>query len=146
MNDEWMAIKERRPATESYVGFVASRFDSPVEAARAFGLQGDEQAFQPIERDRAGQLLAYLLRFDMAYGSERMTEEEVAVAIGALMKTFESEARFYSNGDWDQRSPEEECQVAAGVRWVPATGCTFDGGLLVLGEQGTACLWFGDES
>ena len=145
MNDQWTAIKERRPATESYVGFVEASFDSPAEAARAFGLQGDEPTFQPIDRDRAGRLLAYLLRFDMAYGSERMAEEEAAEVIDALMKLFENGSRFYSNGDWDQRSPEEECQVAAGVRWVPATGCTFDGGLLVLGEQGTACLWFGDD-
>ncbi|MEE2825280.1 MAG: hypothetical protein VYE64_01485 [Planctomycetota bacterium] len=144
MNDVWIAIQNRRAATESHIGFVETLFDSPVEAARSFGLQADEQTFHLIDRDRAERLLAYLLRFDLAYGTERMTDKQTAEAIAALIKIFDRQARFYSNGDWDQRSPNDDSLVAPGVRWVPATDCTFDAGLLILGEQGTACLWFGD--
>ena len=145
MNDPFANIEENRPAFDLHAQCVHRPFATPVDAAREFGLRADERAFKPIDRIRARAILRYLLRFDLAYGSDLMTDEKAEETIVSLMEMLPNNTRFFTNGNWDNRSTIGEHHIASGTQWVPATECTIDGGVLALADNIAACVWFGDE-
>lgn len=145
MTDPFTAIEDLRPAVETYAAFLPRSYARPVDAAVDFGLRPNERAFGAIERDRARSILRYLLRYDLAYGCELMTEEQCCQTIDLLMQLLPDDTTFYTNADWDSRSTIGENHVASGTNWVPATDCTIDGGIIALAKNCSACVWFGDE-
>ena len=145
MNDPFATIEEHRPAFDVHARCVPRSFATPIDAAREFGLRADERAFKPIDRIRAKAILRYLLRFDLAYGSDLMTDEKAEAIIASLMEMLPDNTRFFTNGNWDNRSTIRDRQNSLGTQWVPATECTIDGGVLALADNMAACVWFGDE-
>jgi hypothetical protein len=145
MTDPFTAIEDFRPAFEVYAAILARSYASPVDAAVDFGLQPNERAFNEIDRNRARSILRYLLRYDLAYGCDLMTEEQSRQTIDLLMERLPGDTRFYTNAEWDRRSTLGENHIASGTNWVPATDCTFDGGIIALAKNCSVCVWFGDE-
>jgi hypothetical protein len=145
MEDPFEEIRATRSAAESHVGFSAHSYATASEAAIEFGLHQNNDAFVECNRSRAELILYYLLRYDLAYGSDCMTDQQARSAIDTLMAKLPHDVRFYTNGNWDRRSTIGEHICASGTGWVSATDCTFDGGILVVGRDCAACVWFGDE-
>jgi hypothetical protein len=145
MDNPFAAIGKYRPSADSHVWFVERSFSSPVDAAAEFGLRPDERAFSEVSRERAVAILRFVLRYDLSCGSDVMTADQAQRAIESIMAMLPADTRFYTNGDWDRRSTIGERHVASGTSWVPATDCTIDGGIMALGGDCAACVWFGDE-
>lgn len=141
--DPFAVIQEQRDAWESHVGLIAGAFATPKDVAAKFGLRREERAYRECDRDRAAVILQSLLQFDLAYGAECMSESETQSVIEALMELFPIETQFYTNGIWANTSSTGKEVFNGG--WTPATDCTFDAGIIALGKDFGACVWFGDE-
>ncbi len=116
-----------------------SRFahEDITELAREFGLRDDPSAFTPIIASDAVALVASILHKDMAYGHPMMAEGGAGELAERFLEQFGGEATVYSNGwtGWETGS----------TGWIPATGATFDTGVLVIGDGRSGCIWVEDE-
>jgi hypothetical protein len=108
-----------------------------LELAREFGLHDDPSAFAPITASNAVALVASILHKDMAYSQPMMAEHRAKDLAQQFLGQFGAEATFFSNGwtGWETGS----------TAWNPATGATFDTGVLVIGNDCSGCIWVEDE-
>jgi hypothetical protein len=126
------AIRGERGCGVVHVG--SSEATTLSELARAFKLGFDDALYREIDRDAARAILIELLHRDLAYLVELMPAARAAeLADGFLTETARPGARYFTN--------------RAGMynAWNPATAATFDLGVLVLSDAGSACLWVEDE-
>ncbi|MFE5308566.1 hypothetical protein [Isoptericola sp. NPDC056605] len=127
-----------RPATRVWLTALASGARDFDELATAAGLTPLGRAWVEIDRGRAERFLAGLLRFDLAYKSEVMTQHRADWLAGEFVRAFgRYDVRFATN------SPDLPDRTAFG--WDPATEHTFDAGLAVIGTMGSAIYWVADE-
>lgn len=98
--------------------------------ARAFGLSTQPGTYREIDRATAEARMIDLLQYDLAYHTEVMPH---ANAVNLAREFLDSVpgARFYSNGTRQES--------------MPATRATFDGGVILVGDVGSACFWIEDE-
>ena len=119
------ALRAERDCGVVHVG--ASEATTLSEAARAFRLGFDDALYRAIDRTEARAVLVEVLHRDLAYRAELMTPARAAeLADAFLEETARPGARYFTA---DQ----------------PATAATFDRGVLVLADSGSACLWVEDE-
>ena len=98
--------------------------------ARAFGLSTRPGTYREIDRVTAEARIIDLLQYDLAYDSEIMPRAKAEDLARAFLDSVPG-ARFYSNGTRQG--------------WTPATGATFDGGVILVSDGGSACFWIEDE-
>ena len=108
-----------------------------LKLAREFGLHEDPSAFAPITPPNAVALVASILHKDLAYSHPMMAEERAKELAKQFLEQFGAEAKLFSNGwtGWESGS----------TGWNPATDATFDTGVLIIGNDGSGCIWVEDE-
>lgn len=98
--------------------------------ARAFGLSTEPGTYCEIDRATAEARMIDLLEYDLAYDSDIVPRAEAESLAREFLDAVPG-ARFYSNGTRQDS--------------MPATRATFDGGVIAIGEGGSACFWVEDE-
>jgi hypothetical protein len=98
--------------------------------ARAFGLSTQPGTYSEIDRAAAEARMIDLLQYDLAYDAEIMPHATAENLARDFLDSVPG-ARFYSNGTRQQS--------------MPATRATFDGGVIAVGDSGSACFWVEDE-
>ena len=98
--------------------------------ARGFGLSTTPGTYREIDRATAEARMIDLLQYDLAYHTEIMPHANAVDLARAFLDAIPG-ARFYSNGTRQES--------------MPATGATFDGGVIALGDDRSACFWVEDE-
>jgi hypothetical protein len=105
-----------------------------VEAARVFDLADDPAIYRGIERAEADAIASRILEADLAYRSSIMSAARAAELWARFVALFEGQdAKFATNTNAHLNA------------WTPATGATFDLGVLVIGASKAGCLWVEDE-
>lgn len=116
--------------------------ESIAQAAKQFGLDPFLDTYFEVSPREAEAVLAAVLIEDMAYHNELVPRELAAQLSREFIGQFISEdAKFYTNGEFGQ--PKN--MPGVGPSWSPATGATFDTGVLVISPTRIACAWFMDE-
>lgn len=110
-----------------------------LEVAASHGLRADPTLYVQIDRATARRLLVQLLHREVAYSGVLMplTRAE-ALADAFLRETEGPGCRYFTNVVGTTESVRE-------TSWNPATDATFDMGVLVLTERGSACFWIEEE-
>lgn len=98
--------------------------------ARAFGLSTAPGTYREIDRATAEARMIDLLQYDLAYDSDLVPHAHAMELARAFLDAVPG-ARFYSNGTRQESRP--------------ATRATFDGGVIAIGDGGSACFWVEDE-
>lgn len=98
--------------------------------ARGSGLSTDAGTYREIDRAAAEARMIDLLQYDLAYRTEIMAPALAADLTREFLDSVPG-ARFYSNGTQGD--------------FRPATRATFDGGVILVGDGGSACFWIEDE-
>lgn len=123
------------------VSGIAEAWTVP-RAARSFGLADDESRYFELDLVEAQRMLVWVLHRDMAHMSEMMPVETARRLADDILdlaiRKAGPGARQFSN-----RTPADIKEDVFG--WNPMTKARFDGGLLVVGTLGSACLWCEDE-
>ncbi|KJV36829.1 hypothetical protein VI08_02820 [Luteibacter yeojuensis] len=116
---------------------------SSVEAAAGrFGLSASSGIYLEVSPERAKAVLRSLLAHDMAYGCELMPATMADQLSAEFVDVFAGQAPVYfTNGTFGL--PRDSSGV--GPTWNPATGATFDSGILVIAQDRIGCAWFMDE-
>lgn len=125
-----------------HCGLVAGQFEGPGECAVLFDLR-PEGLCELYTPEQARRVLRMVLRSDLAYGSKIMSMEDstrLTEAFAAVSRMDEEDVRCYGNMDW--QFVESNTPLGS---WMPATGATFDTGVLVISRDRCACLWVEDE-
>lgn len=113
-----------------------------VEAARMFGLCASPEPYFEISEGEAAAVLGAVLMEDMAYHCPLVPLSQASALAEEFVGAFRHEsARYFTNGEYGK--PRERQGI--GASWYPATGSTFDTGVLVLSQTMTGCAWFMDE-
>lgn len=108
------------------------------DVARAAGLAPLGHAWVGVDASRARQFLVSLLHKDLAYKSAVMPEHRAEWLAGEFLGAFgRFDSRFATNS---QDMPDE-----FPFSWTPATDCTFDAGIAIIGESGSGIYWVADE-
>lgn len=114
--------------------------------ARAFGLKTDQALYREIERDVARTLIRDLLHRDLAYSCEVIPlERGAALAEAFLMEAAKDGCRYFTNVMMFPAPTASDSGGKPGWSWNPATEATFDMGVLVVAERGSACFWVEEE-
>lgn len=105
--------------------------------AESAGLSTRAESYIEIGREKARDILVYLLHKDLAYGSEIIPLKRASEIADLVFLDFqEGEATFLSNSDWKNNELST---------WNPATQATFDSGIIAIGKKSSFCIWFEDE-
>jgi hypothetical protein len=130
------AVVVARKYGEVRYGVVSERTGDLSRVLGKFGLTPDASLLVEVDRETASDILQDLLWKDMAYDAECMHESEAGEMASALLRRYgESTSRFFSNRNRPRAAS-----------WNPLTEATFDGGLLITGDNGIyRCIWFEDE-
>jgi len=141
MDDVFETIKKERAAGKVIAG-VNTDAKSVVALATAFGLKGDASLYHQVDLDMAKAILVGIMHRDLAYGNRLLSLARAEELASQVMQRFTVPGiRFLTNGKFKQ---------GAGVglvlsHWDPATGSTFDTGVLMLGTAESGCVWVADE-
>jgi hypothetical protein len=131
-------IAHSRTAGELIGGRIDESIARVEEAASKFGLSAVPNIYRQIAREEAVAVLANVIHKDMAYGIEIVSIERARALASAFVNGLPDEGtRYFTNGTFGDPNT-----VAS---WAPATGATFDTGVLALSTESTACVWFKDE-
>jgi hypothetical protein len=129
-----------------HLQFTDQAFRTHDEAAGFFGLKHIGSNWSLIDRVTAQTILCRLLREDMAFSSPRIPEPAAQAEAHGFLSEFTSDARFYTNGNWEDGWTNSRFGGASlGPDWHPATEATFDGGVLALDTESSGVLWLEDE-
>lgn len=108
------------------------------DLSRLAGLRPLGATWVEFDEVRARRFLVDILRRDLAYGSELAQVRQAEwLAAEFLVAAGPSGARYATN------SPD--MPHGSGFSWTPASDCTFDAGVAVIGEAGSAIYWVADE-
>jgi hypothetical protein len=112
-----------------HCGLSSQASPSVAELAAEFGLSRDPGVYREI---------------DAAYNSEIIPLPRAAELADRFLDQFGTDGvRYYTNGTFHEaRGPS---LTWSGASWNPATEATFDTGVLVVGPNGSGCLWVEDE-
>lgn len=140
MSLEQLATITAEMAAARSDGFVhsgTSPHSDPAAAAAAFDLTGGATN-EEIDRDKARRVIVGILHRDLAYGDPVVPLEAAQRLADAFLELASALGmRFYTNGGFGDG--------ATSFGWAPATGATFDAGVLAVGPHGSACIWVEDE-
>ncbi len=116
--------------------------DSLAELTAAAGLQPAPERLREVDESYAQGIVTQVLRRDLAYGTELMSDAEAQALAAGFLELFRDRApRYFTNGDfhrWPGKRPSSPS-------WNPMTDATFDTGVLVLARGRTGYLWVEDE-
>lgn len=134
------AIRKERTKGRLYCG-SADQVDSVQALAAAMGLATDPACYREIDEEQARAILVGVLHRDLAFGARIMSLTRAEALAASFMERFGEQRRFFTNGTFRE---------GAGVGlvlvdWKPATGATFDTGILALGAPESACVWVSEE-
>jgi hypothetical protein len=139
-------IRSRREAGEVRCGIRNLSYTSPEELAAQFNLRSEPSIYFEVQEAEALEILCKLLHQDMAYESAIMAGEEARVLAETFVGLFrETESRYYTNGNWHLPPQQWGTSAITHSSWTPTTDATFDGGILIIGEASSGCVWFEDE-
>jgi hypothetical protein len=136
-------IKKERSKGVVHCGAVG-KAESATKLAAAFGLSDKPACYRSTDADMARSILIEILHRDLAYGTRLMSLARAEALSGAFMQRFGTRGyRFFTNAEFKRDAGAG--LVLAG--WNPATGATFDTGVLALGVPGneSGCVWVADE-
>lgn len=138
MDDRVAEYMRDRTAERVWLHYDETPLASFDGVAEAVGIKPLGRAWVEIDEWHAEEILAKLLRVDLAYGTERMPEHRARWLAREFIGGGSGwSARFATNTDGDP--------CANGRSWAPATDFTFDRGIVVLSSSGVACYWVADE-
>ena len=108
------------------------------EAALQFELFATGSIYHEVSAEEACRVLGAVLQRDMAYGLQLMAPElALALAEEFVAALAGDGTKFYTNGEFGR--------VDGRPAWNPATGATFDTGILAVTRTRVACVWVMDE-
>jgi hypothetical protein len=115
---------------------------SVAEVAAFFKLNADPATYHEADAELANAILVEILHRDLSQGNRVMRLSRAEELADAFMERYATApCRFYTNGKFAQ-------DAGAGLvlkEWNPATGATFDTGVLVVGAGESACIWVAEE-
>lgn len=132
-------MMQERPATRVWLALAsAGEVESFDDLARLAGLEPLGRGWTEVEAGRARRFLIGLLHRDLAYKSELMPEHRAEwLAEDFLAAAGNYGSRFATN------SPDMPHEFP--FSWTPASDYTFDAGVAVIGDAGSALYWVADE-
>jgi hypothetical protein len=134
----------KRDAGHVRVSFT-TYYDQPLpELLERFGLGSKEfpnPRLRDISREEASRILMSLLRLDMAYHAQLMSEGDAEVLARRFLEQFPCEGtRFVTN-----LGKAQNINRPFDVDSSPMTQSTFDGGVICLAKPVAGCVWVEDE-
>ena len=119
-------------------GIIESKLMTLAQLTAKFGLVFASGIYQEISKVQSEIVAECILRCDLAYNLEIMSETAAQVLANRFLSCFDEEnTQYYTNGDYYADSSSHE--------WNPATTATFDTGILVINKSRAGCLWVEDE-
>lgn len=109
------------------------------EVAMTAGLAPLGRAWVEVSASQAKQMLVALLHQDMAYESELMPLRRAEWLAERFLRTFGEHGTRYATNTYDPSGADARA-------WTPATGWTFDSGIVVIGRSDVGLFWVADES
>ncbi|MFL5662516.1 MAG: hypothetical protein ACJ8BW_14370 [Ktedonobacteraceae bacterium] len=97
-----------------------------------------QSSFREVDRAEAGNILTYLLSYDLVhdYRATSLSEKQVATIVERFLTLFSSHPRYFTNGEFNLDVKQ------FGLRnWFPLTSHTFDTGLILVDEQRIGIFW-----
>jgi hypothetical protein len=127
-----------RTAAQVWLTLIDQRASDFDETALAAGLAPLGKAWVEVDSGRAKRFLAGLLRVNLAYKNELMPKHRADWLADEFIRAWGPDnLRFATNSsDLPGRPP---------YSWTPATDWTFDAGVAVIGDTGSAIYWVADE-
>lgn len=117
----------------------ASGAKSLALATKKFALASDPELYREIDRGAAREILIRVLHRDLAYRSVLMTKRRAEELADRFLDAHGTgPCRMFTN-------LMSFSEVPRASSWNPVTAATFDLGVLILGANGSACLWVEDE-
>ena len=121
---------------------VAGVFADPREVGVRFGLD-PKARYHPISAEEARLTLVYVLSHELVYRSPCMARrraERYVAAFAEEARLDDPESRLFSNGMTPPVFVDSPWRT-----YDPATGGSFEAGVLVIARDRGACLWVEDE-
>lgn len=110
---------------------------SPVGLLTVFGLSQREDLLVEISADSAREILSRLLCSSFVGHFESMPPRHAHELASEFVSEIASEGvRFYSNGLWTSPGPPS---------WNPLTDAVYDGGVIAMGPEISACVWIEED-
>jgi hypothetical protein len=136
-------IKAARDAGVVRCGF--SRGGASLgELAGEFSLSTDASCYHEISADAARRLAFLILTQDMAFNAAIVAPALAKSLVDRFFASFgDADVHFFTNGTFHE-APGERVTYS-GATWQPATGATFDTGVLVVGPVASGALWVEEE-
>lgn len=134
-------------AQKVHLHVIAEIITTPDDMALRCGLKPiGTSAWISLDRPQAMAALQHLLRCDMAHSQPRLPVETAQMVAAEFLGHFSPAARFFTNGGWHEEARRSlHSSTVSGPGWQPATGATFDGGVVVLDTTLAGLLWLEDE-
>lgn len=114
---------------------------SLLEFGKKIGFSIESQDLQEIERDQALDIVKLVLKEDLAYSSQIMSDEQAGELARDFCDQFQKGAKFFTNGSLKESSSGK---ISLSY-WSPITKATFDTGVFIIDEKSVGCLWVEDE-
>ena len=116
------------------------------DVAGHFGLATDLGIYGETPRVDAIDTIEMLLHVSLAYSVVTMEMSEAKRVAREFLSPCEPSCKFFTNvGIPFRRVVQGGGKQLDGFSYNPATDSTFDAGLLIVGTELHACLWFEDE-
>lgn len=121
---------------------ITQALDAYVEE---LGLHGIGDSWREVDTLGARKIIERILHRDLAYDSEQMHETDANNLANGVMSFFGRNAKFYTNGNFDDDYVTISPTVVRGPTWRPITGATFDTGIVFVDESRIGLIWVEDE-
>jgi hypothetical protein len=138
VNEFTKLLSEERPsATVAFLSRAGADATAELDrVAQSVGFRGLGERWHEITREEASRLLTRVLRFDLAYSSEAMTETRADDFAARFVNRFSTPARWFTNGTFTP---------TGWGGWGRVGNATFETGVAALSDELVGILWVEDE-